>query len=136
MNHLTKLSRWLLAACLPLLAILCASTLRPPKAHAFAGTTPATQSVRTQTQHPATPSETKSQSGQAYGLYRGIVTSRPDAHMRVQLEVPALNINGEWALPCLSVGSTGVPPPQSQVWIMFEGGNTHLPVWIGVFPGN
>src|ERR1700694_1630851 len=118
MNNLAKLSRPLLAVCLPVLALLCAYTLRPPKANAFAGAAPAAQSVRTQTQHPATPLETKSQSGQAYGLYRAIVTSRPDAHMRVQVEIPALNINGEWALPCVPVGSTAVPPLQSQGWIM------------------
>lgn len=127
MNHLTKLSRWLSAACLPLLALLCAYALRPPKVSAFARPAPATQSVRAQTLHPATPLETKSQSGQVDGLCRAIVTSRPDARMRVQVEIPARNINGEWALPCVSAGSTAVPPPQSQVWIMFEGGNTHLP---------
>lgn len=97
MNLPTMRSRLLLTSCLSLLALLFAYTLRPPKANAFAGAAPAAQSVRMQTQHPATPLETKSQTGQVYGLYRAIVTSRPDAHTRVQVEIPALNINGEWA---------------------------------------
>lgn len=136
MNRLMNLSRLLLAACLALSALLCAYTLHSPKVNAFAGASPAAQSVRPQIQHPATPLETKSQSGQTFGLYRAVVISGPDAHMRVQVKIPALNISGEWASPCFPVGSTAVPPPQSLVWIMFEQGDTRLPVWMGVFSRN
>jgi Type VI secretion system/phage-baseplate injector OB domain len=132
MNRFMKLSRLLFAACLPLSALLCAYTLHSPKVNAFAGASLAAPSVRAQTQLPAVPLETKLQSGQTFGLYRAVVISGPDAHMRVRVKIPALNISAEWASPCFPVGSTTVPPPQSQVWIMFEQGNTHLPVWIGV----
>lgn len=114
MNHRTKYSQLLIILCL-----IVASS-------AFVGA-PAQKS-------PATPMQTKPQSGQAYGIYPGVVISRPDPHMRVQVEIPSLNIRGEWALPCVPVGSTAVPPLQSSVWVMFEGGDTHRPVWIGVFP--
>lgn len=136
MNHLTKRSRQLLAVCLSLLALLGAYSRCPLKASTLAAGVPAAQAARTEALHPATPLETKSQSGQTYGLYPAIVTSRPDAHMRVQVKIPALNIVGEWASPCVPVGSTAAPPVDSRVWVMFEQGNTHLPVWIGVFPGN
>lgn len=129
MTHFAKFSRPLLAACLLIPAILFvfAYAARPVQAWALAA-----QSVRNQTPHPAIPLETKPQSGPAYGLYPAIVTSRPDPHMRVQVEISALNISGEWASPCVPVGSTAAPPPQSRVWVMFEGGNTHMPVWMGV----
>lgn len=112
MNHRTKYSQLLTVLCL----ILAASAF-----------------VRAPAQKPlATPLETKA--GQAYGIYPGVVISRPDPHMRVQVEIPSLNIRGEWALPCVPVGSTLAPQLQSSVWVMFEGGDTHRPVWIGVFP--
>jgi hypothetical protein len=133
MTHFAKFSRPLLAACLllPAMLFVFAHAARPMKAWALASAAPA-QSVRNQTPHPAAPLETKPQSGQAFGLYPAIVTSRPDPHMRVQVEIPALNISGEWAAPCVPVGSTAVPPPQSRIWVMFEAGNTHMPVWMGV----
>ncbi|HWX55158.1 MAG TPA: phage baseplate assembly protein V [Verrucomicrobiae bacterium] len=124
MNHLAKLARLMLAACL-LLALLSAYTLRP-----------AAQSVRPRAQNPATPPETRSQSGPAYGLYLAVVISKPDAHMRVQVKFPApLNISVEWARPCVPVGSTATPPVGRGVWVMFEQGDTHRPVWMGVSPG-
>ncbi len=136
MTHLAKSSRLLVAACLlPAILAIIVHAVRPVKAWALAGTTTAAQSVRNQTPHPAIPLETKPSSGQAYGLYPAIVTSRPDPHMRVQVEIPSLNLRGEWASACVPVGSAAAPPLQSRVWVMFEAGNTHLPVWMGV-PGN
>lgn len=119
-----KLSRLLVVACLSL-AILLVDAVRPK-----IGYVNAAQSSRREL-----PLETKAKPNQAYGLYPAIVTSRPDPHMRVQVEVPSLGISGEWALPCVPVGSTGTPPLQSRVWVMFEQGDTHYPVWMGV-PGN
>ncbi|HEY6307488.1 MAG TPA: phage baseplate assembly protein V [Candidatus Angelobacter sp.] len=129
MTNFAKLSGLLLAACLLLPAILFVfvSAARPAKARAFASAASAAQVVRG-----PTPLGTKPQSGQAYGIYPAIVTSRPDVHMRVQVEIPSLNISNEWASPCVPVGSTAAPPLQSRVWVMFEGGNTHFPVWMGV----
>jgi Type VI secretion system/phage-baseplate injector OB domain len=132
MTHFAKLFRLFLAACLLLPAILFVfvSVAHPPKARAFAGAASPAQVVRG-----PSPLGTKPQSGQAYGIYPAIVTSRPDVHMRVQVEIPSLNISNEWASPCVPVGSTAVPPLQGRVWVMFEQGNTHFPVWMGV-PGN
>jgi hypothetical protein len=101
----------------------------------YAGRWSAVAAQFTPNPHRATPMETKAQSAPAYGLYPAIVISRPDAHMRVQIEVPTLGIHGEWASPCVPVGSTAVPQQQSRVWVMFEQGNTHFPVWMGV-PGS
>ena len=134
MTRFAKLSRLLVAACLlpPAILFVFVFAARPVRAWARASAATVAQIGRNQTPHPATPLETKPQPGQAYGLYPAIVTSRPDPHMRVQVEVPSLNISGEWASPCVPVGSTAVPSPQSRVWVMFEGGNTHRPVWMGV----
>ncbi len=124
-----KLSPLLFAVGL-LLGIAFVHVAHPLKARAVSGATAAVQPVRREL-----PPESKSQPGQAYGLYPAIVMSRPDAHMRIQVKVPALNISGEWASACVPVGSTGTPSIQSRIWVMFEQGDTHRPVWMGV-PGN
>ncbi len=120
MIHRLTLFRLLVLSLMP--ALLFASAGRP-----FTGPALAAQSVRREL-----PLENRPQ---AYGVYLAIVTSRPDPHMRVQVQVPALNISGEWARACVPVGSTATPLTQSRVWVMFEGGDTRQPVWIGV-PGN
>ena len=111
-------------------------SLLGPTARPLSGSREAVESAAQAARRPATTLDTTSQPAAAYGVYPAIVISAPDAHMRVQVEIPALNIRGEWALPCVPVGSTAVPPLQSRVWVMFEQGNTHLPVWMGSFPGN
>jgi hypothetical protein len=125
MTYFVKLSRFLFAACL--LAALFASVARPLGVRTLTGVAPSMQRP--------TPLEQRTQAGQAFGLYSAIVISKPDPHMRVQVAVPALNISGEWASPCVPVGSTATPGLQSRVWVMFEQANPHMPVWMGV-PGN
>jgi len=127
MNHRTKITQ-LLVVCLPLLALVYTCALRPLNATGLAAP------EGSQTRNPATPPGAKSQSAPAYGIYPALVTSGPDPHLRVQVEIPAVGNSREWALPCLPVGSTATPPLGSQVWVMFEGGDTHMPVWMGLQP--
>lgn len=134
MNHHPKRQPRALTAWQLLSLLVCSCALLPFQVTVFAHGASGAQPAESQARYPATPRQTESQPGQFYGLYRGIVVSRPDPHMRVQVEIPALNISGEWALPCVPVGSSAVPPLRSQVWIMFEQGNTHFPVWMGVLP--
>jgi hypothetical protein len=127
MNRFANPTRLLLAVCL-LLGILLAGVARPSRAQAASGAEGA-QPVRKEL-----PGQNKSQPGAAYGLYLAVVKSRTDPHMRVQVEIPALNIT-EWAQACVPVGSKATPPLNSGVWVMFEQGDTRRPVWMGV-PGN
>jgi hypothetical protein len=67
------------------------------------------------------------------GVYRGVVenASDPLQRGRLELRVPQANIDGLWAL----AGQSGAPPAVgAQVWVMFEGGNPHYPVWFGAPP--
>ena len=124
MNHLANPSRLLVAVCL-LLGTLLAGVARPSRVRAASGAEGA-QPVRKEL-----PGQNKSQPGTAYGLYLAVVKSQPDPHMRVQVEIPTLNIT-EWAQACVPVNSKATPPLNSGVWVMFEQGDTHRPVWIGV----
>lgn len=123
MNHLANPSRLAFTVCL-LLGMLLLGVARPSRARAAEGAQPVWKEE---------PSQKKSQPGAAYGIYLAVVKSRPDPHMRVQIEIPSLNIT-EWAQACVPVGSKAAPPLNSGVWVMFEQGDTHRPVWIGV-PG-
>jgi len=70
----------------------------------------------------------------SYGIYRGQVTNSQDPAMkgRLQVLVPAFGTAASgWALPCREYKSTAVPPPGSDVWVMFEGGDVSHPVWVG-----
>ena len=69
-----------------------------------------------------------------YGVYRGRVMNNADPMMkgRLQVSVPAVAAAAtSWALPCRNYGSTATPPIGSAVWVMFEGGNLSIPVWMG-----
>lgn len=68
------------------------------------------------------------------GLYRGIVTtnSDPENRGRVKVQVPQAGVSGMWALP--SAAGSSPPPAGTQVWIMFEAGESTRPVWFGAPP--
>lgn len=77
-----------------------------------------------------------------YGKYRGRVTDNHDHSdkARVQVMVPA--VLGEdtlvWAMPCSpfagpGVGFVSIPPVGASVWVEFEAGDPHLPIWAGCF---
>lgn len=72
------------------------------------------------------------------GVYRGLVTNTadPEALGRLKAQVPQLlgQEETDWAWPSQpNIG--GVVPliPGDPVWIIFEGGNTHHPVWLGTW---
>ena len=78
-----------------------------------------------------------------YGKYRGFVVDNEDPEQkgRLRLRVPSV-FAGEttaWALPCLPFGGTTdqgffmIPEVDAQVWVEFEEGNLHQPIWTGVF---
>lgn len=126
MRNRSEFPRLLNTVCLAAATLLCVCFMYSPKSRLFAETP----------QIERRPVETRAPAGTAYGIYPGVVMSKPDPHMRVQVRVPSLNVNGEWALPCMPVGSSAAPPMGSNVWVMFEQGNIHYPVWMGVMPNN
>jgi hypothetical protein len=76
-----------------------------------------------------------------FGVYRGVVMDNLDPLSlgRVQISVPAVRADTLWAMPCVPFGSatlndTGLPPVGADIWVMFEGGNSDLPVVLGSFP--
>ncbi len=89
------------------------------------------------------------QDGVYYGLLRGVCKSNSDPLKlgRILVYVPALH--GEsvvidelhWATPCVDFGGnnqlTGlvIPPVDSTVWVLYECGDTHHPVYMGVWWG-
>jgi hypothetical protein len=74
-----------------------------------------------------------------WGKYRGkvISTSDPTISGRLLCTVaafPGMDLN--WAMPCVPYAAIGqgffaVPPPDSDVWIEFEGGDPDKPIWTG-----
>ena len=76
-----------------------------------------------------------------YGKFRGRVVDDLDplGLGRAIVEVPSVGLSG-WALPCVPFGDMGdegrfsAPPPGTNVWVEFEGGDPDRPVWVGVFP--
>ena len=76
-------------------------------------------------------------------LYRGVVVSSVDPSDRHRIQVRVPDLTGPtlaWAAPCMpyngDMGPDFVPPPGSSVWILFERGDIHYPVWIGWIPGS
>lgn len=77
------------------------------------------------------------------GLYRGAVTLNVDPEKRGRLLVSVPSVLGylptSWAEPCTPLsgpvgppmGFSLVPPIGTPVWVMFEGGDVNLPVWMG-----
>jgi uncharacterized protein involved in type VI secretion and phage assembly len=73
-----------------------------------------------------------------YGIYRGVVTAINDPldKGRVKMQIPQIlaTETTEWAWPVSAPGAALVSPKIGQgVWVMFEGGDPHYPVWVGVF---
>jgi len=75
-----------------------------------------------------------------YGIYRGSVASNVDPmHLgRIMAIVP--DVGGAsplgWAMPCVplagkQMGTFMVPQIGAGVWVQFEGGDAHRPVWTG-----
>ena len=75
-----------------------------------------------------------------FGKYRGKVEENVDPMLSGRLQVSSY-ILGQvkvWALPCVPYAGSGVgfhamPPKGANVWIEFEGGNRHSPIWAGCF---
>jgi uncharacterized protein involved in type VI secretion and phage assembly len=79
-----------------------------------------------------------------YGKYRGLVAdNNDDTHRgRLQVTVPAvMGSTPVWAMPCVpyagdSVGLFFLPDVGSGVWVEFEAGDPHYPIWVGCFWGD
>ena len=75
---------------------------------------------------------------QLCGAYRGIVVDDedPGPAKRVRVQIPGMATLGvgTWATTCLPVGSKALPGVGQEVWILFERGDSRLPVCIGVKP--
>ncbi|WDP91217.1 MAG: phage tail protein [Desulfobacter sp.] len=96
---------------------------------------------------PTEPQELTQRAGTArsryYGKYRGVVTDNNDPENlgRLRVRVPALLGETEtgWALPCLPFGgladqgSFSLPELDARVWVEFEAGDLHHPIWTGTF---
>lgn len=78
-----------------------------------------------------------------YGKFRGVVSDNKDPQKRgrLKLRVPSVLADQEtdWALPCLPFGGGdgygwfAVPDIDAQVWMEFEEGDVHKPLWVGTF---
>ena len=78
-----------------------------------------------------------------YGKYRGFVTANedPQRRARVRMHIPSVlgDQESDWALPCSPFGGAGgygffaVPEPGAQLWVEFEEGDVHRPIWTGTF---
>ncbi|MFL6648957.1 MAG: phage baseplate assembly protein V [Sulfurifustaceae bacterium] len=78
-----------------------------------------------------------------YGKFRGFVADNDDPEKRARLKLKVPSVLGDevsdWALPCLPFGGGAaygwfaVPEKDAQVWVEFEEGDIHRPVWVGTF---
>lgn len=78
-----------------------------------------------------------------YGKYRGSVVDNqdPEKRGRLKLRIPSVlgDQESDWALPCLpfgggaSFGTFAVPEVDAAVWVEFEEGDMHRPIWTGTF---
>ena len=78
-----------------------------------------------------------------YGKYRGFVHDNADPEQRGRLKVRIPSLLGDqetgWALPCSPFGGLAdqglfmIPEIDAQIWVEFEEGNLHKPIWVGVF---
>jgi len=71
---------------------------------------------------------------QAFGIHRALVVTSVDplAQGRLQVQVPGIvGEPGAWALPCFPSPNRELPAAGDVVWVLFEAGDTHRPVWLG-----
>lgn len=78
-----------------------------------------------------------------YGKFRGIVTDNLDPQKRGRLKmlIPSVLADqaSDWALPCMPYGGIDqqglfmIPDIDAQVWVEFEEGDIHRPIWVGTF---
>ena len=78
-----------------------------------------------------------------FGKFRGIVTDNKDPEKRARLKIRIPSVmadqDTDWALPCLPYGGANqqgmfmVPEIDAQVWVEFEEGDLHRPIWVGTF---
>jgi len=77
------------------------------------------------------------------GKFRGFVVDNKDPQKRARLKLKVPSVLGDqetdWALPCLPFGGAAgfglflVPEIDAQVWVEFEEGDLHRPIWTGTF---
>jgi uncharacterized protein involved in type VI secretion and phage assembly len=75
------------------------------------------------------------------GKFRGVVTAVDDPLRlgRVQVSVPEVAEGSpQWAMPCMPVAGRDVavlvtPAVGDSVWVEFEQGEAHRPIWVGAF---
>ena len=77
-----------------------------------------------------------------YGKYPGIVTDNKDPQKRGRLKLLVHSVladqDTDWALPCLPYGGAAqqgmfmVPEVDAPVWVEFEEGDIHRPIWVGL----
>jgi Type VI secretion system/phage-baseplate injector OB domain len=72
--------------------------------------------------------------GRFYGIYRAVVIDNVDPQQRRRLVVRAPSVSPDplgWALPALTVSTEAdLPEPGEAVWVLFEAGDSALPVWL------
>lgn len=78
-----------------------------------------------------------------YGKFRGTVTDNRDPQKRGRLKIRVPSVladeDADWALPCLPYGGFKqqglfmIPDVDAQVWVEFEEGDIHRPLWVGTF---
>ncbi|MBI4671168.1 MAG: phage tail protein, partial [Chloroflexi bacterium] len=75
-----------------------------------------------------------------YGKYSGTVTDNQDAQQVGCIKVTVPSVFGKdmevTARPCLPYGHFFVPHVGAKVWVEFEAGDTHFPIWVGVWYPN
>ena len=74
------------------------------------------------------------------GLHRAVVDDAADpmSRGRLRVTVAGVGVAGVWAEACLPPVPSAMfalPPAGSTVWVQFEGGDPHHPVWTGVVWG-
>jgi hypothetical protein len=75
-----------------------------------------------------------------YGIYSGTCVNNQDPERKSRVQVRVQSVPGGtnmWARGCVSPTPSGpqaLPSIGDTVWVMFEGGDSARPVWIGVEP--
>jgi hypothetical protein len=73
-----------------------------------------------------------------FGIYKGVVTQVDDPENlgRIKAQIPQVlgQSESDWAWPA-QPNIAGITPldPGDPVWVIFEGGDPHYPVWLGTW---